>query len=197
MPFQTNCLAYHTTWPMTRIGILEQFQELLRDPRVTQLDATARINEILDAEGHPERLSKSSVNRYAKKMEEVGRQIRQSREVAKMWIGQLGAEPQGEVGNLVNEILRSLSFDITPLLKGGEINQENAPAVVGMLKDLALTSHRLELAASENVKREDEIRKQERERMKAVALKAVDKEGGKGPMTADRLREIIKETYGV
>ena len=40
--------------------ILEKFQELLRDPRVTGLEATARINRILKAEGHPERISKSA-----------------------------------------------------------------------------------------------------------------------------------------
>ncbi len=40
--------------------ILEKLHELLRDPRVTQLEATARINAILEEEGHAQRLSKSA-----------------------------------------------------------------------------------------------------------------------------------------
>ncbi|WP_156182845.1 phage protein Gp27 family protein [Marinobacter subterrani] len=46
------------------------------------------------AEGHEERLSKSAVNRYAVRMNQVGEKLRQSREVAEMWIAKLGAQPQ-------------------------------------------------------------------------------------------------------
>lgn len=172
--------------------ILEKFQELLRDPRVTQLEATARINEILEADGSPERLSKSAVNRYAKKMDAVGEKIRQSREVAEMWVAKLGAQPAGQVGHLLNEMVRTLAFDAVM-----ERAQDGEPIEPKFLKEIAIAVHRLEQASSENVKREEEIRKQERERLKEETLKAVDREGGKGPMTADRLREIIKETYGV
>lgn len=140
--------------------IREKLNALLRDPRVTQLDATLRINAILDENDHPELLTKSSVNRYAKKMEKVGARLRQSREVAKMWIAKLGAAPQGQTGHLVNEILRTLSFDVSLMLQEGELNADTAPGVVDMLKGLALTMQRLEKAASENVKREAEIRRQ-------------------------------------
>lgn len=140
--------------------IREKLQALLRDSRVTQLEATARINAILDEVDHPEKLSKSSVNRYAQKMEKVGARLRQSREVAQMWIAKLGAAPQGQTGHLVNEILRTLSFDVSLILQEGKLNAKTAPAVVDMLKGLALTMQRLEKAASENVKREAEIRRQ-------------------------------------
>jgi hypothetical protein len=151
--------------------IRTKLEDLLRDPRVTQLEATARINRILEEEKHPERLSKSSVNRYSLRMAKVGQRLQQSREVAQMWIGKLGAAPQGEVGNLVNEILRTLSFDISLILQEGQLNEESAPEVIGMLKDLALTSMRLEKAANLNVEREKEIRQQEREE----AAKKIDK----------------------
>lgn len=174
--------------------ILERLHELLRDPRVTQLDATAKINEILQAEGYPERVTKSAVNRYNLKMREAGAKIRQSREVAKMFIGKLGAAPQGQVGNLVNEILRTLAFDISLKLQGTDLNEDSIPEVVGQLKHLSLVAMRLEKAASENVKREEEIRKQEAEK----AIKAIDRAAGQGSvMTAEKLKEIIKGTYGV
>jgi hypothetical protein len=138
----------------------EQLRELLRDPAITQVQARERINAILDASDHPERLSYSAVNRYYAKMKEAGAKLRQSREVAEMWIGKLGAAPQGKVGHLVNEILRTLSFDMALVLQDGKLDAENGPAVVKMLKGLSLTMMRLEKAASENVKREEQIRKQ-------------------------------------
>ena len=165
--------------------IREQLQALLRDPRVTQLDATRRINAILDGTDHPERLSKSAVNRYKVQMDKVGEKIRQSREVAKMWIGRLGAEPQGEVGKLLNEMVRNLAFDATVAMAEGE-----APVEPKMLKDMAIAIERLERAASENVKREEQVR---RKALEEAADRAGDvaKRQGAGAATIDALRAAI------
>ncbi|SDK31548.1 DUF3486 family protein [Billgrantia gudaonensis] len=152
--------------------IRSQLQELLRDPRVTQLETTERINELLEVEGHDERISKSAVNRYAVRMNEVGEKLRQSREVAEMWIAKLGAQPQGQLGHLVNEMLRSMAFDLALKLQEGELTKESMPAVIEMVKELSLSVTRLEKASSENVKREELIRQQERAR---AAEEAADK----------------------
>lgn len=152
-------------------GVRKQLQAMLDNPRITQLQAVDRVNTILadlraagDPEvldpACPEQLSKSAVNRYDLQMRDVGERLRQSREVADRWINKLGAAPQGQVGNLINEILRTLSFDVTLFMQEDAIDRETAPAVVGMLKDLALTTMRLEKAANLNVEREREIRKQ-------------------------------------
>ena len=178
--------------------ILAQLHELLRDKRVTQLEVTARINKLLAANGEETRISKSAVNRYDLKMREAGAKVAQSREVAKMWIGKLGAAPQGQVGNLVNEILRTLAFDISLKLQGMDLNEETMPEVVDQLKHLSLVAMRLEKAASENVKREDEIRRQERERLKEKTLQAVDAAGDQaGQLSAEAFRAKVKEIYGV
>jgi len=169
--------------------IKARLQELLRDPRCTQLAATRKINEILEAEGHPDRLSKSAVNRYALRMEEVGAKLRQSREIAQMWVGRLGAEPQGQVGHLLNEMIRGLAFDCAMALSEGE---EAVPPK--MLRDLAMAVERLEKAASENVKRDEEIRKQAAARALAE-VETLDKSGT--ALTADEMRRIIRESYGV
>ncbi len=170
--------------------ILERLQELLRDPRVTQLDATAKINEILEADGRDERLSKSAVNRYSLSMRQAGEKLQQSREIAKMWIGKLGAAPQGQVGNLVNEVLRTLAFDLSLKLQDAELNEETIPDVIHNLKALALAAQRLEASATLNVKREAEIRRQ-------VLAEAADtvvtevKKGGLSDETADEIRKRI------
>lgn len=172
------------------VDILEHLQELLRDPRVTQLEATAKINAILAEEGHPERITKSSLNRYAVRMEQVGAKLRQSREIAKMWIGRLGAEPQGEVGKLLNEMVRALAFEATMNMAEGE-----APIEPKMLRDMAIAIEKLEKATSENVKREAEIRKQIREDA-AKAVEAEAKQRGVSGATIDALRAAIMQELG-
>jgi hypothetical protein len=131
-----------------------KLKELLRDPRVTQVGAAQRINVILEEEGHPERVSESAVNRYAIRMNKVGAKLCQSREIAQMWIGKLGVEPQGEVGKLLNEMVRTLAFEAAMDMAEGE-----APVEPRMLKELSIAIERLERAATTNVKREEEIRK--------------------------------------
>lgn len=172
--------------------ILEQLQALLRDPRVSQMDTTARINAILEERGEKP-VSKSAVNRYSQRMEEVGDRLRQSRAVAEMWIAKLGAQPQGQVGHLVNELLRTLAFDLTLTMQQGEIDIDSAPEVAKMLKDMAIAMEKLEKAASENVKREQEIKQQARQEAAEVAAK-VAKQGG---LSADSVQELRRAILGV
>ncbi|MEX0732854.1 MAG: DUF3486 family protein [Aquisalimonadaceae bacterium] len=177
--------------------IREQLQELLRDPRVTQLEVTERINKLLDQTGFDERLSKSAVNRYAVRMNEVGEKLRQSRQVAEMWIAKLGAQPQGQLGNLVNEMLRSMAFDLALKLQEGELTAESMPAVIEMVKELSLSVTRLERASSENVKREQVIRKQEREKAAEAAASAAEKSLAGQGMSREGIDAIKREILGI
>lgn len=170
--------------------ILSKLQQLLQDPRCTQLEATAKINQVLEAEGHPERVSKSAVNRYAVEMAEVGADLQQSREIADMWVGKFGASPSGNVGMLAVEIIRTMSFEMAMMVKRGGIDPESAPETIKMLKDLALTSMRLEKSASDNLKREQEIRKLALQDAADTAVVEV-KKGGLSDDAADQIRRKI------
>ena len=150
-------MARQSTITSLPADILEKLQELLRDPRCTQLKATAQINAILEAKGHEERVTKSAVNRYSQRFEEVGARLRQSREVAEVWVGRLGNQPQGEVGKLLNEMIRTLAFETTMQAAEGE-----DPVSPAMLKDLALAVQRLESAANMNQERDKKIRDEAR-----------------------------------
>jgi hypothetical protein len=183
--------------------VLEQLQSWLRDPRVTQLDAVDKINAVIDEvnaglgenEEPIHHVSKSALNRYAQRMEKYGQKLRESREVADMWIARLGAQPQGQVGNLTNELIRTLAFEVGQRLHEAKLDADSLPGFIEHLKDLSLTVQRLEKASSENVKREAEIRRQERERILEEAQQAAEAEGG--AVTPDQLREIIGDVYGV
>jgi len=167
--------------------IREKLHDLLRDPRVTQLEAVRRINAILEETDHPERMDKSSVNRYFLRMEDVGAKLRETREVAKMWIGRLGSEPQGEVGKLLNELVRTLAFRAA--MHASEAGDDE-PIDPKLLKSLAVSVYRLERAAKENADLEEKIRK----RTRADAAKAVEAEAkrqGASAATIDSLRAAI------
>jgi HD-GYP domain-containing protein (c-di-GMP phosphodiesterase class II) len=110
-----------------------------------------------------------------------------------MWIGSLGATPQGQVGHLVNEILRTLAFDISLKLQDMELTEESMPEVVGQLKHLSLVAMRLEKAASENVKREAEIREQ----AKLEAAAAAEKVAKKGGLSTESVQELRRAILGV
>jgi Protein of unknown function (DUF3486) len=170
--------------------ILEKMHELLRDARCTQLDITAQINTLLEQKGHDGRVSKSAVGRYALDMEEAGAHLRESREMAKQWIGTVGSAPQGEVGLYVNEIIRTLSLDVSLMMRRGVIDAETAPDAVKMLKDLALTTMRLEKATSDNVKRAAEIKKQAMEEA-ADKVSEVAKQEGVSAETIQRIRRDV------
>lgn len=155
--------------------------KLLQDPAVTQLDATAEVNEYLLAEGE-EPLSKSSVNRYSQRVEKVGQKMKESREMAGVLINSLGAAPQGETGKLLNEMLRGLVFDVLMAQQ-----ESDKPVSAKALSGLALTLQRLEAAATVNVKRDAEIRKQARE----DAAKEAGDEARKQGLSAEKAQQII------
>ncbi len=138
--------------------IRQALNELLRNPAVSQLEAARRVNDMLEADDEATRISKSAVNRYAMKMDKIGAKLRQSREVADMWIAKLGSQPQGQVGHLLNEVVRNLAFDTAIAL-----SDEEEPVPPKLIKELSIAIEKLEKAASENEKRAAEIRKQARE----------------------------------
>jgi hypothetical protein len=171
--------------------IKAQLQAWLQDPRITQQEATDRANSLLALAGHSDRLSKSSVNRYAVRMEEVGAKLKQSREVAQMFISHVGAAPQGQTGLLINEMLRSMAFELSLKMQEADLEDPEAmSATIGQMKNLALTMQRLEQSATINVKREVEIKKQALEEA-AKTMEATAKSEGVTPETIQRIRRDV------
>lgn len=181
-------MARPSTIEQLPTDVLEKLQELLRDPRVSQLQATDEINAILERTQAGASVSKSAVNRYAKRMEKVGARLRESREVAKMWIGQFGAAPQGEVGKLLNEVIRNLAFETTMHLADGE-----EPADPKLLSTLALAVQRLEASATDNLKRDAEIKRQAATEAAEAAAKSMTRQG----MSKDTVDAIKRDILGI
>jgi hypothetical protein len=136
----------------------ERLDKLLADPAVTDLDATARLNEWL--QGSDEKpIGKSTVGRRGQQVRAAGEKMLQSRQMAEVLVGQVGAEPASKTGKMLAEILQSIVFDVLIKLR----EQDDVEVAIGSLNKLALTLQRLESAQTANSKRDAEIRQQARE----------------------------------
>lgn len=171
--------------------ILEKLQALLRDPRVSQMEATQQINTVLEEMGE-ETVSKSAVNRYSQKLDRVGKRLQESREMASVWIGKLGAAPQGEVGKLLNEIIRTLAFETSM-----HMAESDEPVAPKMLANLALAVQRLEDSATKNLKRDEEIRKQERAKAAQEAAEQAAAFGKANGLSAETVQALKNQVLGI
>lgn len=173
--------------------ILDKLRQLLADPRITQMEATERINAILAESGEEDRISKSALNRYAQRMEEVGRKLKEKHEVSKMWIGKFGRLPQGQLGQLIIQMVHGLAFDASVKLSEQDLEAEDMPAMVKMLKDLSTAMERAERATSINADREKSIRKE----IAAQAAETVQKSAASTGLNQSTIDQIKKDILGI
>lgn len=161
------------------------------DPRIREaVDAAIRegratIDEILAiiaAMGGE--VSRSAVGRYKQKAESQMQRYREAQEVAKVWIGKLQAEPEGDVGRLLAEMLRTAAFQTLGDMEAAA--PEEIMLLAKAIKDLAsadkLTAERILKA------------RQEATREAAEAATAVAKSKG---LSADTVAELRRHILGV
>lgn len=178
--------------------IRQRVNTWLNDPAVTQLDTVDRANALIDAinsarpgEKPVAQISKSALNRYAQRVASIGEKMRQSRQVSEMLIGQLGSQPAGEVGKLINEAIRTIVFDaVTGLADSDE------PVSPGVINKLALAAKRLEEATSINEKREQQIREQERRQVAETMATAAKQAGVSEETIAIIRRDVLQLSDG-
>jgi hypothetical protein len=153
----------------------------------SQTEILDAINEEIDQAGTGDTISRSGLNRYATRMESVGKEIRETRELADMWISKLGTKPTGDVTKLLLEMLRTNAFKI--MMKHAE--DPNAVMDVGMIKDLSLGIQRLENASLSSHKREKEIRQVMAEEAATLAEQAAVAAGASAEGAAMIKQQIL------
>jgi hypothetical protein len=159
--------------------------KMLVKKECTQTEILDAINNELIAAGVPNVITKSSLNRYATRIETIGASMREKREIADVWASRLGDKPSGEVSQLLIEMLRSLAFDAA--LKATEDEEGASPALI---KELALGIQRLERASEMSTKREQQLRKAFAEEAAATIEKKVAS-AGLSRETADSIKRDI------
>lgn len=178
--------------------VRERLQAWLRDPGVTQAEARRRANALIAA-ADPESplLSRSAVSRYDVRMREMGARLRESREVAEMWISRLGSQPGGQLGHLVTEMLRTMAFEMAQALAERELDGESLPGAIDQLNRLALSAQRLERSSAESERRERLIRDEERRRAAEQAADVAGEAARSQGLSEETAAEIRREILGI
>lgn len=107
------------------------------DPRIQEaVEAAVRggktIDEIVSLiHGMGAEASRSAVGRYAKRAAARMEHYRQAQEIAKVWIAKMHEEPEGDVGRLAIEMVRTAAFQ--QLADMGEGEGEAGPMEVMLL----------------------------------------------------------------
>lgn len=137
--------------------IRRELDAMLRDGRLTQQDVLDGINGLIEQHQLPDdmQLSRSGLNRYATRIESIGKDLRELREVSNALVAQLGDRPAGDLSRMILEIGRTQLFKA--MMRQAESPDEEVD--IGMVKDAMLAAQRLESAAMSSHKREKEIRK--------------------------------------
>lgn len=158
--------------------IREAVDAAIREGRATIDDIVALIRALGgDA-------SKSAVGRYKQQAEAQFQRYREAQEVAKVWIGKLQADPEGDVGRLLAEMLRTTAFQTLGDMEAA--TPGDLMFLAKALKDLAsadkLTAERILVVR--------------REAAKEAAEKATTVAKAKG-LSAETVAELRKEILGV
>lgn len=131
--------------------------EMLNQPSVTQQQITDAVN----AAAGKTVVSKSAVNRYAMRMREFTEHNRQAREMAEVLLQQQGEQTHNVLGKSLNEMLRTLSFDLlahVPNLPDQD-PQEKIAVVSGLISKMSRAMRDLEQASKINFESAQAIRK--------------------------------------
>lgn len=150
----------------------------IRDGRATIADIVALVDEMGG------QVSKSAVGRYKQQAESQMQRYREAQEVARVWIGKLQADPEGDVGRLLAEMLRTTAFQTLGDIEAG--SPQDVMFLAKALKDLAsadkLTADRILLVRREAAK---------------DAAEKVSSVGKAKGLSAETVAELRKEILGV
>lgn len=168
--------------------IKEQLNAMLRDGRLEQKEVLEIVNQKIDKAGlkKEDKLSRSGLNRYAARMEQIGSRIREMREISEVWVSKLGNEPTSDVGKLLQEAVRTLASETSfSLMESGE------PVEPKALNQLAMVAQRIEAAAMTSHKREKEIRMAYAAEVADTLSDELRGQDGMSEQLEDRIRGIL------
>ena len=150
--------------------------------------------EWLEERGH--KLSRSSVHRYGRGLEEEFEEamgdVRKTTQMAKAF-SESDQDTQGHLVDATARIVQEQLLRITIALRKAEHEPEKAAKYMASVTHALADIGRMSLGQK---KWATEIRKEEREKAAKELEEKVQKEGSK-TISTDRLREIVRETYGV
>ena len=130
------------------------------------------------------KLSRSSVHRYRQQAEAVAAKMKESKEIARVVVGQLGEDLHDRTGRMLVELLHTMVFRWMGAVTTGDVEEAlGSKDFMHLARALRDTAH----AATINEERERKIR---REAQDALA-KAVREEARQEGLSDDTIRAIV------
>ncbi|PSU46656.1 hypothetical protein C9J12_08270 [Photobacterium frigidiphilum] len=172
--------------------IKQWINAVIRSGEMQQTELLDALNAKIKEAGLPDdaTVSYTSMNRYHRRMENIGSRVRQAREVAEVWTTKLGDAPVSDVGKLLQEFVRTMAFETSMHLMD-EAEKTEKPIPPKALGQLALVIQRIEQAAMVSQKVEKEIRKAFAEEAATQTEKIVKQAGITAATAADIKRQIL------
>lgn len=133
-------------------------------------------------------ISRSTLGRHCKQIEEVASALKRSRVVAEAIATKLGDTNDNKVSRLNTELMHSLIMNILVSPEGEEVVLTPEQAFF-----LSSSLQKLSAASKQDVEREIKIKKEITEK----AVKAVDRAGKKKGISTENLDFIKREIFGV
>lgn len=159
----------------------------LKERKRSQADILRELNSDLEAlDLKP--ISKSAFNRKALWLASYGKQLENAREIASVWAEKLDETPDGDVGMLLGETIKTLIFDV---LSEASMSQKSPSMVMLGVASEALRNleKARELSVATRVRIETNFLKQ--------ANKAVEKAGKEKGLSKDTIAAIKSKILGV
>ena len=161
-----------------------------QDPAITQMEIVDAIN----AEAGETLLSRSSMNRYARRMKRFAEKNRQAKEIADAYIDKYGTDNRVKLGKAVNEQLRLAVFDLIGEIEGVRDDPEiKTPQIADMLYKQSRGLKELEAAEKLNAERTESIRRA----ALAEAAEAVEQTAVSNGLTGETVEIIKKRILGL
>jgi len=161
--------------------IRETVDRLVRGGRTSIDQIVGKLEELLGEEAP----SRSSVGRYVKSTREQMERYREAQELAKVWIGKIEEDPEGDVGRLLSEMLKTVAFQQLANSDGDKpaVTTKEVAMLAGAFRDL-------QAGDKMSLERQLKIRQ---EVARAAAEKAVEisRKGGMSKAVQDEIRREI------
>lgn len=176
---------------MARPSSIDRLPRQLRDLCLRLIRDGATIHQITDKLNELDAdVSKSAVGRYVKSAREQMRRYREAQEVAGAWVAQLGENPQGDVGALLAEMLKTVAFQTLGSMGDAQADEDGKGAPKPMdIMLLAKAIRDLEATSKANIERRAAIEKAAIEK----AAKKAGEVGERRGLSQDTIDEIQKE----
>lgn len=135
--------------------------------------------------------SRSSLGRYSKEFEETIKDTREVGEHARAWVSSLGHDPGGDIGQMLVQMLQSLS--VKSLVAMRNANKLNLSSLV----KYAVTAQKLAAADQTQVQRAKILKEEARKELIEEQKKKLEGAKQTGLISEETLQTIRRQIYGL